>query len=207
MTKYNQIQLMPHQWEEFNGDNFISKNFIRLRDEFKINHAIELGTCLGSTAIWLSHNFQQVTTIEINEEFLNIAISRFMEEGLINIKSNLGNTTDVLPTIKITNDCIVFIDSHWYDVCPMLDELTIIAEQKVTPVIAIHDFLVPNEPNLGYDTIHGQAFSIEWIKPYLEAIYGVNGFEYFYNSDAESTEIKRGIIYITPKKQKNELDK
>ena len=207
MINRNEINLMPHQWEEFNGDYFISNNFIKLKEKFNLTHAVELGTCLGSTAIWLSKNFTKVDTIEINEDFAKIAIERFMEADVHNISIHVGNTTDILPTLNIDNNAIIFIDSHWYDVCPMLQELTIIADKKIKPVIAIHDFFVPYEPNLGYDTIHGQGFSLLWIEPYLEAIYGVDGYDYYFNSDAESTDIKRGIIYITPKKQNNELDK
>ncbi len=199
MTKYNQIQLMPHQWEEFNGDYFISQNFIKLKEQFNLTHAVELGTCLGSTAIWLGKNFTKVDTIEINQDFGNIAKERIIEAALDNVSIHIGNTTDILPLISIEDNSIIFIDSHWYDVCPMLEELTIIADKGIKPVIAIHDFLVPNEHSLGYDSIHNQSFNIEWITPYINAIYGEEGYNYYYNSDLESTEIKRGIIYITPK--------
>jgi hypothetical protein len=36
------------------------------------------------------------------------------------------------------------------------------------------------------------------MKPYLDEIYGIDRYTYHYNSDAESTEVKRGIIYIYP---------
>jgi hypothetical protein len=205
MINRSEINLMPHQWEEFNGDYYISNNFIKLKEKFNLTHAVELGTCLGSTAIWLANNFSKVDTIEINEDFAKIAIERFIEGDVYNISIYVGNTTDILPTINIHDNSIIFIDSHWYDVCPMLQELTIIADKKIKPVIAIHDFYVPNE-NLGYDEIHGQPFTMEWINQYIINIYGENGFDFYYNSDSESTEIKRGIIYITPKKESNELD-
>ena len=43
------------------------------------------------------------------------------------------------------------------------------------------------------------TFEFDWIKPKLEMIYGVDGYDYYYNTDATATEIKRGLIYITPK--------
>ena len=199
MINRNEINLMPHQWEEFNGDYYISQNFIKLKEQFNISHAVELGTCLGSTAIWLGKNFTKVDTIEINQDFGNIAKERIIESALDNVSIHIGNTTDILPLISIEDNSIIFIDSHWYDICPMLEELRIIADKRIKPVIAIHDFLVPNEHNLGYDFIHNQSFNIEWITPYINAIYGKEGYNYYYNSDLESTDIKRGIIYITPK--------
>jgi hypothetical protein len=198
MINRNEINLMPHQWEEFNGDYYISQNFLKLKEKFNLTHAVELGTCLGSTAIWLSKNFTKVDTIEINQEFGQIAKERFIEANLHNITLHIGNTTDILPTINITDNAIIFIDSHWYDVCPMLQELTIIANKQIKPVIAIHDFYVPDE-HLGYDEIHGQPFTKEWISQYFINIYGENGYDFYYNSDEQSTDIKRGIIYITHK--------
>jgi hypothetical protein len=198
MEKYSDIQLMPHQWEAFNGDTFIQENFLKLKEEFHINTAIELGTCLGSTALWLSDHFWHVFTIEVNPTFAQIAKERL--EGCPNVMLIVGDSVTEFPMIDYDDDTIIFIDSHWYEVCPMQEELQIIANSGAKPVIAIHDFYVPDEPNLGYDSIHGQRFDIEWIKPKLDAIYGEQGYYHYYNSDEQSTEIKRGIVYIIPKK-------
>jgi hypothetical protein len=196
MEKYNDIQLMPHQWEAFNGDTFIQENFLTLKYFYDIDTAIELGTCLGSTALWLADNFDHVFTIEVNPTFAEVAKERL--EGKSNVTLIVGDTTEELPKINFFDNTIIFIDSHWYEVCPMKQELNIIANSGAMPIIAIHDFYVPDEPNLGYDSINGQRFDIEWIKPELDAIYGEIGYDYCYNDDKHSTEIKRGIIYITP---------
>jgi len=191
--------LMPHQMEAFNGDTFIEEEFLRLRDKFNLTTAVELGTCLGSTAIWLAKYFKTVFTIEINSTLADIARERFLEENC-NAILLVGNTISVLPTIthKIKNDSIWFIDSHWYNVCPMQEELKIIAAAKIKPVIAIHDFKIPDEPALGYDSIDGQPFEIDWIKPRLDEIYGYGKYSFHYNSEKKSTEIRRGIIYLYP---------
>jgi hypothetical protein len=200
--KYEHIRLMPFQWEAFNGDTFIQNEFINLKERFNITTALELGTCLGSTAIWLSQNFDNVITIEINEQYAEIASERLTEAGCENTTLYVSSTTDALPSIELDDNTIIFIDSHWLEICPMQQELEIIAQKNIRPVIAIHDFYVPNEPTLGYDSINGQVFDFEWIKSKVDAIYGEDGYEFYYNSDAESTEIKRGIIYITPKSEK-----
>lgn len=199
MTNYDHIQLMPFQWEAFNGDTFIQNEFLKLKEKFAITTALELGTCLGSTAIWLAKNFDKVITIEINEQYAEIAGDRLHEADCENVILYISSTTDALPNIELTDNTLIFIDSHWLEVCPMQEELEIIAQKGIKPVIAIHDFYVPNEPTLGYDSIHGQNFEFGWIKPKIDAIYGEDGYDFYYNSDAESTVIKRGIIYITPK--------
>ena len=191
--------LMPNQMSAFNADTFIEEEFLKLRDRFNLTTAVELGTCLGSTALWLAKNFQTTYTIEINEKLAAIAKERFEEENSSAILF-VGNTINVLPQIihQIKNDSIIWVDSHWYNVCPMQEELKIIADAGIKPVIAIHDFLVPGESALGYDSIDGQPFEFSWIEPALNKIYGINNFSYYYNSNEKSTDIKRGIIFIYP---------
>jgi len=196
-NEYN-INLMPHQWEEFNGDYFVAEQFLFMKEKYNIKTAVELGTCLGSSAIWFAKNFEKVITIEISVGYASIANKRIIKENLENIQLYVGDTVAVLPEIihDINDDSIFFIDSHWGNECPMLKELQIIAKRGIKPVIVIHDFKVPNEPALGFDDIHGQPFEWAWIKPYIDAIYGVDGYLYYYNSNEKSTEIKRGVIYI-----------
>lgn len=196
--------LMPFQLEPLNGDFFAQQEFLKLRDRFNIKAVIETGTCLAGTAIFLGQNFDRVFTIEINKAWLKMAINRIESAGVSDkIKAFLGSSEKVLDDIiqlySLGNDTIIFADSHWGGYCPLLDELRVIAKNKIRPVIIIHDFQVEGEPALGYDSYNGQPFTFEWIKPRLDEIYGADGYDYYYNSDATSTSIKRGIIFITPK--------
>ena len=196
-----EMLLMPFQNMAFNGDTFIEKEFLKLKEKFKITTAIECGSCVGGTAKWLGENFDKVWTIEVNDVFRNICLKRI--EGLSNVDSVLCDTLNVLPSLlkQCDNHLIINIDDHWGDKFPLIDELKIIKESGLRPVLFIHDCKVPNEPKLGYDTWNGIEISYETIKPYLDEIYGVNGYSYHYNSDKESTEIKRGVIYIYPNEQ------
>jgi hypothetical protein len=196
--------LMPHQMEAFNGDTFAEKEFLKLKAEFGIVKAVETGTCFGSTTIFLAKNFGAVCTIEINKEYLSIAVDRFVEAGVRDtVKAYLGDSSVVLADIiklhRVEDDTIFFLDAHWNNHCPLLEELAAIASAKLKPVIVIHDFKVPNEPELGFDSYDGQPFTYEWIKVFLDVIYGLGGYGFYYNTSETSTEIKRGIIYITPK--------
>lgn len=196
--------LMPFQTAPFNADVNIENEFLKLKERFNITTAIETGACLGGTTIFLGQNFDRAFTIEINKAWLKIAIGRIEAAGVgEKVKAYLGSSEKVLDDIiqlySIGDDTIFFLDSHWNQYCPLQDELRIIAKNKLKPVIVIHDFKVDGEPALGYDSYNGQPFSFDWIKPRLDEIYGTDGYEYYYNSDATSTEIKRGIIYITPK--------
>ena len=184
--------LMANQGSPFNGDTFIEQEFISLRDRFGIKTAVETGTCLGHTTLFLAKHFEKVYTVEINKEFLELARPKFIQHP--NITSIGGNSPDVISGLSLDDKTLFFLDAHWQKSCPLIDELKEIAIKKIKPVIAIHDFFVPGEP-LGFDTWNGQAFKLEWLKPYIDAIYP-EGFMYYYNSDKESAGAKRGIIYL-----------
>ena len=201
--------LMPFQETKFNADTFVAEEFLKLKEKFKVEVAIELGSAVGGTTKWLGENFDEVHTIEIMENFLEFTKKRCI--GLSNISFHLGSTVDKLAGVlsvsvpEGSNDSVlgsnmlIFIDSHW-NTLPIFDELKIIKASGLKPVIVIHDFLVPGEPKLGYDSYEGVDISFENIKKFIDDIYGEEGYEYHYNSDATSTEIKRGLIYIYPKK-------
>ena len=67
--------LMPHQMEPFNGDIFIEQEFLKLKEQFKIDTAVETGTCFGSTTKFLAKHFKKVVSIEISPGYLEIARS------------------------------------------------------------------------------------------------------------------------------------
>lgn len=190
--------LMQHQEGALNCDRYAQLEFIRLKELYNLQFAIETGTCLGYTTEFLCGVFEIVKTIEINAKFLQIA-----KENRLNQHSNckvfFGDSAKDLSIMleNMSDKTFIFLDAHWGNHCPLKDELKQIAQSKIKPVIAIHDFKVPNNPQLGYDSIDGQPFTYEWLKSDINAIYGDNGYFIHYNS--KSTGADRGIIYITPK--------
>lgn len=206
--KYNHINLMPFQWEPFNGDTFLCEEIVKLKERHKIEKAIELGTCLGSTALFLGGVFRIVATTEINREFYNIAYERLHVEGKIyNTAKAEGvipyneDSRSILEFLLPSNDPIlIFIDSHWGPSNPLLQELDIIAQSGNKNVImVIHDFKVPGHPELGWDEYAEQGIVYEWswIESRIEKIYGKGNFNHYYNSEA--TGAMRGVVFIEPK--------
>jgi len=195
----NEPILMPNQAYPLNGDTFACNEFLKIKECFNISTIVELGSCVFGSTKWFAENFDKVFTIEINEEFRNIGLQRI--SGLNNVVSILGNTVEKLPSVlqNCNDKTIIFIDSHWQTL-PLFDELKIIKSSGLKPCIIVHDCLVPNQPKLGYDSYEGVDISFDSMKPYLEDIYGKEGYSYHYNTDETSTIVKRGIIYIYPKK-------
>ncbi len=190
--------LMQNQQGALNQDTFAQNEFIRLKNEFELTHAVETGTCLGYTTEFLSQHYEQVRTIEINEHFLHVAVENRLKR-CPNVVPFKGDSSNLLFMVLhgLTDKTFIFLDAHWGNHCPLKDELNQIKRAGIKPVIAIHDFVVPNHPELGYDSINGQPFTYEWLKADIDGVYGVGNYNIHYNS--ESCGAKRGIIYITPK--------
>lgn len=173
----------------FAGDHNIKDEIIKLRDRFGIKTAIETGTHLGNTALELSEMFDDVISVEINEQY-------FAEASVLvgdRVKLHLGDSRDVLSGLKFTDPVFFYLDAHW-GVNPLLDEIRLAGKVSPFPVIAIHDFKVPS--GFGYDTYDGQPYTFDWIESALMECYP-HGFEYHYNTIAEGA--KRGVIYVYPK--------
>jgi hypothetical protein len=197
--------LMPYQNDPYNNDVFAQQEVMFLMKKWNLKKACETGTCLGSTTMFLANMFDCVSTIEISHQYLGIAHQRFEEGGYKNIKVYRGDSSKELQLIikenQLGDDTLFFLDAHWSNHCPVLEELDQIAEAGIKPVIMIHDWKVPNQPRLGYDSYNGQDFTLEWILPHLDKIYGVGGYDYYYNSEDKASGAMRGIVYITPKQR------
>jgi hypothetical protein len=189
----------------YEGDVFIHAELKKLNKRFNFYYAFETGTFRGATTQFLCMVAHYVHTIEIDNENFAVAEQFHRESKLFRVFNNLGNSPDVLneilsrPSQPEWKDLslLFYLDAHWENHCPLLDELQVIADHKLKPVIVIHDFKVPEHPEFGYDSYNGQDFDFAWIQPSIERIYGVDGYDYHYNLVAIGA--KRGVIYIYPK--------
>lgn len=175
----------------FENDSFIPIEILKLKEKFGLEYAFETGSQYGATLKWLTDNFHFALGCEPNKEFYDIA--KGTQEGILIINED---SLQFLPTIShYTDKPFIYIDSHWANTpCPLKDELKLIAELKLNPVIAIHDFKVP-EKDFGFDA-YDYELCFEEIEPYLIGIYP-DGYEYHYNEQADGAQ--RGIIFIYPK--------
>lgn len=190
-------RLMPFQEYPWNGDGYLAAEVLRLKKVHGLTKAIETGTCLGSTTCWLAENFDVVHTIDVNAEWQQIAYTRQLDiPG--EVKFHTDDSAKVLNMSTIGDGWFMFADAHWNQHCPLLDELKALAFIGAKPVIAIHDMRVPGHPELGFDRmLDGTPFSFELVKPYLDRVYGEDGYTHHFNEKAEGA--MRGVLYIEPK--------
>ncbi len=183
----------------FNRDIFLVKKFLAIKDQYSLDTVIETGTFKGSTTSWFCENFDNVYSVECNREYYEESkknLERFKNLTL-NLEESPNFLSKVLPKID-DKKTIIFLDAHWYT-NPVLAELQNIKRSGKKPIIAIHDFMVPDHPEFGYDVYPNQGivYNWEWIEKYIENIYGSNGYIKEYNTQA--TGSMRGCIFIFPK--------
>lgn len=182
----------------FEGDGFLKAEFEKLIEKHKVDTVVETGTYLGGTTKVLSEMVDNVLTVEINKD--NFVRASNHLQDCENVKLYFGSSPAVMSNVlpKLTGKSLLcFLDAHWGNVCPLKDELKVIAENKIKPVIIIHDFVVPGKPEFGYDSYNGQAFTYEWLKADLDVVYGIGGYNYYYNDKAEGA--MRGVLFCEPK--------
>jgi hypothetical protein len=178
----------------YEGDENIHLEIKKLVKQHKINHIIETGTYMGGTTRRLSE-FCKVLSIEVNKEnFIKAQKNTLGHNCHITFGSSPEKMAEYLPTATDKN-ILFFLDAHWNGT-PLIQELEVIEKNNLKPVIIIHDWKVPDRPDLGFDSYNGQDYTYEWIKPNLDKIYGELGYSYHYNDKADGA--KRGVIYIYP---------
>lgn len=192
-----QTQTLLNTEGAFNGDTSLEEQVLKLQKQFKLTVAIETGTYHGETTAWLGDHFKTVFTIESQQSYYDIARQNLKK--YTNIVQLLGDSSKVIKNILegLQGTPFIFLDAHWYK-NPLLGELQMIKQSGIIPVLAIHDFKNPFNPEYGFDEYKEQGIIYNWeyIEKSIKGIYN-NGFAVAYNENA--TGAKRGCIFITPK--------
>lgn len=204
-------RLMPFQDMAFNGDGYLAAEVLRLKEAHGLDLALETGTCLGSTTLWLAENFRKVWTCEISDQYYEIASARFTMHQNPHALDSADRFWDNIIARKRDSKQVVrgdadrvnffFLDAHWNNHCPLLDELDAIASPEPhygmgKPCIVIHDFQVPGT-DFGFDSMpDGRPFNLELIAAHLDAIYGEGRWKHNYPTNVEGA--RRGWISIEP---------
>lgn len=180
-------------------DSFVYNEFQNLIQKFNVKKVIETGTYHGWSTVKLSDFEIDVITIESSKENFEISSKSFNELQLKNVTPILGSSPEVLEKILTENEdnTILFLDAHWYDYWPIHDELRVCINKKIKPIIIIHDFFVPDGNGgavFGFDQYRGQKLDLDYIKSFLDEIYGEEKYTFYYNT--QSDKVGQGVIYI-----------
>jgi len=157
----------------FNYAPELTSFFAMLRKTYQIDEAVETGTFCGGTTVVFSSLFKNVHTIEIEPN--NFAASKAALEPYKNVQCHDGNSSDVLkeilPSLK-GKRVLFYLDAHWQNYWPLLDELEEISRTHHNQcIIVIDDFKVPGRPEIPYDAYAQHECSYEYISQKLIKVF------------------------------------
>lgn len=212
-------------------DEIAYKKYVWFTDKFKTDTLIETGTFWGESSIVFSKFHTNVITCEINDFNIKKAIINFKRNGFSEesisytktynlkvfkfVKSNKniwlikGSSELVLESIflgelnyNFETPFTFFLDAHWDLYWPLIDELRLIGDFKLSDSkIIIHDFKVPGFDDWGYDSYQNQDLDYDYVNGYL---FRINPFYLpFFPDKVCSSQHGRGILYAIPP---NEID-
>jgi hypothetical protein len=159
-----------------------------LKEKYKLEAALETGTWLGNTTKFLSCIFDRVYSFEIDAVFFNAASQNLA--SFKNTRLFFGNSgTFLLPLLKKKlqgKRLFCYLDAHWYNDWPLLDEIRQISQtHKDNCILMIDDIKVPGRPDIQYDSYSQNGInlecSLEYVKKELDMLF--TEYEVFYIGD------------------------
>jgi hypothetical protein len=179
-------------------DKFLIQEMINLRDRFDIDLLIETGTWRGNSINIFCKHFRKCVSIESDKDCYYHAVE--VNKNNPNVQLLFGNSPDILKTILIKQqkNTMFFLDAHWGDYWPLLDELQTISDFNIKPIIAIHDFFTPDEngfSKFGYDKYGNQPLDLHYVSNKMAKIYGEDGFLHYCLNEVE---VNSGVGFFIP---------
>jgi hypothetical protein len=141
-----------------------------LRDAFQIVTFFETGSYYGLSTRILAEHFEKVYSCEANRDYWKIAKQN--NQNKKNVVLKLQNSSEFLrANVKEGQQHVgFFLDAHCDGKWPLLQELEVIAEKKIQPVILIHDFF-SNKPHLLSNA--AKKITMQYVNNAIESIYGL----------------------------------
>jgi len=192
--KYINLKKLPHDLKKecglsaFNSAPEIAIFITYLKNLYQMDVAVETGTFKGNTSAFLSFIFDEVHTIEISEK--NFLEAEAFLEKHPNIHCHLGGSETVLQELLPTLEdkrVLFYLDAHWNEFWPLLDEIRAIGKtHRDHCIIVIDDFKVPGRKDIPYDAYKGHACSYLYIKKALDEVFSDYSYHYILPRDIDS---------------------
>lgn len=156
-----------------------------------VDQFIETGTSVASTTRYVAEKFPHlhIYGCEPDRNAFDFSMTKLKDYKNVLVKRQtspefLYELTKNNPSI-LEKDTIFWLDSHangfkW----PLRDEVMFITSYFSKGYIFIDDFLVPENPQFGYDEYDGQVCSLEYIKDMLD---GTKKYEIYYPAYKDRT--------------------
>jgi predicted O-methyltransferase YrrM len=192
----------------FHNDTKLQQLILSSIRFFNVQTFLETGTFRGDSTIWLSEEMPDlnIVSVELEQFFYKHAlkrVSRLQNQNrirLINKDSSIA-VKECFKTGILKEPTMFWLDAHWNEYWPLVDEITEIVRSARSSIILIDDFKVPFNPELEYDSYGGTENSIEYIGSFLgDSIARDRDLLYpnysFQNSKSTTKLKQRGYVAI-----------
>lgn len=181
----------------FHGDRILQSLIEEVIVFFNVSTFFETGTYRGESLNYICERFYKdirIISCETNKEHYEYSTERLKGHAptIFNLSSpeaiRLSSRFSLLGSLPL-----FYLDAHWNEYWPLLDELKEIIKLKQA-IIIIDDFKVPSHPELGYDSYRGNENSLEYVDKVLH--FTDDSFNILlpnYHVDAEWPEPKRDM--------------
>jgi glycosyltransferase involved in cell wall biosynthesis/predicted O-methyltransferase YrrM len=163
-----QLYHLKTETECFHGDPHYRDLVTSLIKTCKPTHFIEMGTFLGRSSGFIAKNYPglSVVTAEVNPTFAEIAQHRLTGSNTTSVVSDsVAFLSSYLPTLPHDAKLLIYLDSHWYDSWPLVEELELLDTYCNQLILIIDDFKVPGQPQFIYDN-YGDEKVCDWEHTY-----------------------------------------
>jgi predicted O-methyltransferase YrrM len=154
-----------------NGQQGRRAIFQELIQSIKFDAIFETGTYRGLTTAWFADHFSgTIYSCEIDRRYHYQAQKNLQTHN--NIKLSLEDSRSFLhrhlAAAPEEDRYFIYLDAHWHDDLPLIEEIRIILNSPCTYVIAIDDFKVPAD-DYQYDNYGpGKILSIELLEEFKD---------------------------------------
>lgn len=180
----------------FKDDSQMIIDLVNIKKNLNYDIIIETGTNKGESLEILKAIFNKVYTCEVLPAYFEEVQKK---PGLVDerVVHELSSSPDFLKKVftELKHDNFyLYLDAHWYEYCPLYDELQLVKDFGYKPVIIIHDFDVGN--GFAYGGTGMEKVDFNFVLEKIKEIYGGEGkYVTYFN---KKSDITRGCAYFYP---------
>lgn len=156
----------------FHGDRHLLELVDRLMEGVEVY--VETGANVASTLRYVAERFPRVACIACEPDPQAFAIARDAVAGLPNVSLLPLRSQELLEVLRSETalhdrPSLFWLDAHGYGFqWPLREEIAFVTSAFRDPLILVDDFLVPGEPEFGYDSYDGQECSYAHVEDVVQ---------------------------------------
>lgn len=138
----------------FHGDKVFQRLVEEIISSLLITSFVETGTYMGDSTAYVASRWNnlQIFSCEINDDFF--ALSKHRLKRFRNVELSLASSEEFIMNLvenkRLGNLPLFFLDAHWHDYWPLVDEIAAISSSRSTAIVIVDDFEVPGRPEFSY---------------------------------------------------------